>query len=97
MDNSEMTRDELWSKVIQNLKILDKKARNEDYVPIMTDALVMTANQLYTDDTNGVLKQQDKADLWSLIDKLGNYSIKGQTIRYLPEYQELKELIKEVF
>lgn len=97
MDNSEMTRDELWSKVIQNLKILDKKARNEDYVPYMTDALVMTANQLYTDDTNGVLKQQDKADLWSLIDKLGNYSVKGQTIRYLPEYQELKELIKKVF
>lgn len=97
MDNSEMTRDELWSKVIQNLKILNMKAKNEDYVPYMTDALVMTANQLYTDDTNGVLKQQDKADLWSLIDKLGNYSVKGQTIRYLPEYQELKELIKKVF
>lgn len=92
-----MDRDKVWLNIIQDAKLLDEQAENEEYVPIMTDALVMTANQLYTDDTNGVLKQQDKADLWSLIDKLGNYSVKGQTIRYLPEYQELKELIKKVF
>lgn len=92
-----MNRDKVWLNIIQDAKLLDEQAENEEYVPIMTDALVMTANQLYTDDANGVLKQQDKADLWSLIDKLGNYSIKGQTIRYLPEYQELKELIKKVF
>lgn len=92
-----MTRKEIWSDILVDSVILNMKAKNEDYVPYMTDALVMTANQLYTDDTNGVLKQQDKADLWSLIDKLGNYSVKGQTIRYLPEYQELKELIKKVF
>lgn len=92
-----MDRDKVWLNIIQDAKLLDERAKNEEYVPIMTDALVMTANQLYTDDINGVLKQQDKADLWSLIDKLGNYSVKGQTIRYLPEYHELKELIKEVF
>lgn len=92
-----MTRKEIWSDILVDSVILNMKAKNEDYVPYMTDALVMTANQLYTDDTNGVLKQQDKADLWSLIDKLGNYSVKGQTIRYLPEYQELKELIKKIF
>lgn len=92
-----MTRKEIWSDILVDSVILNMKAKNEDYVPYMTDALVMTANQLYTDDANGVLKKQDKADLWSLIDKLGNYSVKGQTIRYLPEYQELKELIKEVF
>lgn len=92
-----MDRDKVWLNIIQDAKLLDEQAENEEYVPIMTDALVMTANQLYTDDANGVLKQQDKADMWSLVDKLGNYSVKGQTIRYLPEYQELKELIKEVF
>lgn len=92
-----MNRDKVWLNIIQDAKLLDEQAENEEYVPIMTDALVMTANQLYTDDANGVLKKQDKADMWSLVDKLGNYSVKGQTIRYLPEYQELKELIKKVF
>lgn len=92
-----MTRKEIWSDILVDSVILNMKAKNEDYVPYMTDALVMTANQLYTDDVNGVLKQQDKADMWSLVDKLGNYSLKGHTIKYLPEYQELKELIKEVF
>lgn len=92
-----MDRDKVWLNIIQDAKLLDEQAENEEYVPIMTDALVMTANQLYTDDANGVLKKQDKADMWSLVDKLGNYSVKGQTIRYLPEYQELKELIKKVF
>ena len=92
-----MTREEIWLKIIQDSKILDKKARNEDYVPYMTNALVLTASQLYTDDTNGYIKQQDKADMWSLIDKLGNYSIEGKTIKYLPVYHEIKELIKKVF
>lgn len=92
-----MTRKEIWSNILVDSVILNMKAKNEDYVPYMTDALVLTASQLYIDDINGVLKQQDKADLWSLIDKLGNYSVKGQTIKYLPEYHELKELIKEVF
>lgn len=34
MDNSEMARDELWSKVIQNLKILDQEAHDEEVVPL---------------------------------------------------------------
>ena len=92
-----MTRDEIWLKIIQDLKILNQEAKDEDYVPYMTDALVLTASQLYTDDINGTIKQQDKADMLSLINKLGNYSIKGETIRYLPEYKEMKELVKKVF
>ena len=92
-----MTKDEIWIKIIQDSKALDQKAKNEDYVPYMTDALVLTASQLYMDDTNGHIRKQDKADMWSLIDKLGNYSIKGETIRYLPEYKEMKELVKKVF
>ena len=92
-----MTKDEIWIKIIQDSKTLDQKAKNEDYVPYMTDALVLTASQLYIDDTNGQIRNQDKADMWSLIDKLGNYSIKGETIRYLPEYQEIKKLVKKVF
>ena len=92
-----MTRKEIWSDIIVNSVILNMKAKNEDYVPYMTDALVLTASQLYIDDTNGQIRKQDKADMWSLIDKLGNYSIKGETIRYLPEYKEMKELVKKVF
>ena len=92
-----MTKDEIWIKIIQDSKALDQKAKDEDYVPYMTDALVLTASQLYLDDTNGHIRKQDKADMWSLIDKLGNYSIKGETIRYLPEYQEIKKLVKKVF
>lgn len=97
MENSEMTREEIWIKIIQDSKTLDQEAKDEDYVPYMTDALVLTASQLYLDDTNGYIRKQDKADMWSLIDKLGNYSIKGETIRYLPEYQEIKKLVKKVF
>ena len=92
-----MTKDEIWIKIIQDSKALDQKAKDEDYVPYMTDALVLTASQLYIDDTNGQIRNQDKADMWSLIDKLGSYSIKGETIKYLPEYQEIKELVKKVF
>ena len=92
-----MTRKEIWSDIIVNSVILNMKAKNEDYVPYMTDALVLTASQLYIDDTNGHIRKQDKADMWSLIDKLGNYSIKGETIRYLSEYQEIKKLVKKVF
>lgn len=91
-----MTREEIWDKIIQDLKTLDQEAKDEDYVPYMTDALVLTASQLYLDDTNGHIRKQDKADMWSLIDKLGNYSIKSETIRYLPEYQEIKKLVKKV-
>ena len=92
-----MTRDEIWIKIIQDSKTLDQEAKDEDYVPYITDALVLIASQLYTDDINGTIKQQDKADMLSLINKLGNYSIKGETIRYLPEYKEMKELVKKVF
>jgi len=92
-----MTRKEIWSNILVDSVILARKAKNEDYVPYMTDALVLTASQLYIDDINGHIREQDKADMWSLIDKLGNYSIKGETIRYLPEYKEIKELVKKVF
>lgn len=92
-----MTRKEIWSDILVDSVILNMKAKNEDYVPYMTDALVLTASQLYIDDTNGNISKQDKEDMWSLIDKLGNYSIEGETIRYLPEYKEMKELIKKVF
>jgi len=97
MTRKEMTRKEIWNDIIVDSVILDTKAKNEDYVPYMTDALVLSASQLYIDDTNGHIREQDKADMWSLIDKLGNYSIKGETIRYLPEYKEMKELVKKVF
>ena len=92
-----MNKDEIWIKIIQDSKALDQGAKDEDYVPYMTDALVLTASQLYMDDTKGSIRKEDKADMWSLIDKLGNYSIKGETIRYLPEYQEIKKLVKKVF
>lgn len=92
-----MTREEIWLKIIQNLKILDQEAHDENYVPYVTDTLVMTALRLYTDDTNGTITQEDKSHMRSLVNDLGCYSIKGKTIRYLPEYQEIKKLIKKVF
>lgn len=85
-----------WLNVIQDAKLLDQQAENEDYVPIMTDALVLSLNQMYTDAANGDLKDQNKKDIWSLIDKLGNYSIGGYTIKFLPEYQEIKDILKEI-
>ena len=92
-----MTREEIWLKIIQDLKTLYREAKDGYYAPYMINALVLTASLLYIDDTNGHIRKQDKADMWSLIDKLGNYSIKGETIRYLPEYQEIKKLVKKVF
>lgn len=91
-----MVDDSKWLNVIQDAKLLDQQAENEDYVPIMTDALVLSLNQMYTDAANGELKDQDKKDIWSLIDKLGNYSIGGYTIKFLPEYQEIKDILKEI-
>ena len=91
-----MVDDNKWLNVIQDAKLLDQQAENEDYVPIMTDALVLSLNQMYTDAANGELKDQDKKDIWSLIDKLGNYSIGGYTIKFLPEYQEIKDILKEI-
>lgn len=91
-----MVDDNKWLNVIQDAKLLDQQAENEDYVPIMTDALVLSLNQMYTDAANGELKDQDKKDIWSLIDKLGNYSVGGYTIKFLPEYQEIKDILKEI-
>lgn len=92
-----MVDDNEWLNVIQDAKLLDQQAENEDYVPIMTDALVLSLNQMYTDAANGKLKQRDKVDVWSLMSKLGNYSIGGMAIKYLPEYQEIKDILKEIF
>lgn len=91
-----MVDDNKWLNVIQDAKLLDQQAENEDYVPIMTDALVLSLNQMYTDAANGELKDQDKKDIWSLMDKLGNYSVGGYTIKFLPEYQEIKDILKEI-
>lgn len=92
-----MVDDNKWLNVIQDAKLLDQQAENEEYVPIMTDALVLSLNQMYTDAANGKLKQRDKVDVWSLMSKLGNYIIGGMTIKYLPEYQEIKDILKEIF
>ena len=100
-----MVDDNKWLNVIQDAKLLDQQAENEDYVPIMTDALVvsimthalvLSLNQMYTDAANGDLKDQNKKDIWSLMDKLSNYSIGGYTIKFLPEYQEIKDILKEI-
>ena len=80
-----MTREEMWDKVIQNLKTLD------------AGLIVTMAEKLRTNVANGTIKQEDKYQMWSLVDDLGYYSIKGQTIKYLPEYQELTTLMKKVF
>ena len=91
-----MTRKEIWDKVIKDLKTLDQEAHDEEYVPLITANLVMTAEQLSTDITHGTVKQDEGYHMWSLVDDLGYYSIKGQTIKYLPEYQELITLMKKV-
>ena len=80
-----MTREEIWDKVIQNLKTLD------------AGLIVTMAEKLRTDVIHGTIKQEDKSQMWSLVDDLGYYSIKGQTIKYLPEYQELTTLMRKVF
>ena len=85
MKNKEMTREEIWDKVIQNLKTLD------------AGLIVTIAEKLRTDVIHGTIKQEDKYQMWSLVDDLGYYSIKGQTIKYLPEYQELTTLMEKVF
>ena len=85
IENNEVTKDELWDKVIQNLKTLD------------AGLIVTMAEELRTDVIHGTIKQEDKSDMWTLVDDLGYYTIKGQTIKYLPEYQELTTLMKKVF
>lgn len=97
MENSEMTRDELWSKVIQNLKIFDQEAHDEEFVPLITSLLVIEAEELRTNVTNGTIAQEDKSHIWSLVDELGCFSIKGEAIMYLPGYQELTTLLRKVF
>lgn len=97
MDNSEMTRDELWSKVIQNLKTLDREAHDEEFVPLISSLIVLQAEELRTNVVNGTITQEDKSHMWSLVDELGCFSIKGYTIMYLPEYQELTVLMRKVF
>ena len=92
-----MTREETWDKVIQNLKFMDQEAHDEPFVPLITSLLVIIAEELRTNVANGTIKQEDKYQMWSLVDDLGYYSIKGQTIKYLPEYQELTTLMKKVF
>lgn len=92
-----MTREEIWDKIIQDLKTLDQEAHNEEFVPFITSALVMTALQLRMDVIHGTIKKEDKSYMWVLVDDLGCYSIKGETIKYLPEYQDLTELMRKVF
>ena len=93
----EMTREETWDKVIQDLKTLDQEARDEEFLPLIISLLVMTAEELHTDVIHSSVKQDDKYHMWSLVDDLGCYSIKGETIMYLPVYQELTELMRKVF
>ena len=97
MKNSEMTREETWDKVIKDLKTLDQEAHDEEFVPFITGALVMTALRLRTDVIHGTIKQEDKSYMWILVDDLGCYSIKGETIMYLPEYKDLTALLRKVF
>lgn len=97
MKNSEMTKDELWSKVIRNLKFLDQEAHDEEAVPLITSLLVTVAEELRTNVANGTITQEDKSHMWSLVDEVGCYSIKGETIMYLPVYQELTTLLRKVF
>ena len=97
MENREMTKNKLWSKIIKDLKTLGREGHNEEHVPFITTALVMTALQFRTDVIHGTIKQEDKSYMWSLVDDLGYYSIKGQAIKYLPEYQELTTLMEKVF
>lgn len=97
MENSKMTKDELWSKVIQNLKTLDQEAQNEEFVPLITSLLVMEAYDLRVDAIHSTVKQEDKSHMWGLVYDLGCYSINGETIMYLPVYQELTTLLRKVF
>ena len=97
MENSEAAKDELWSKIIKDLKTLNQEAHDEEFVPFITGALVMTALRLRTDVIHGTIKQEDKSYMWILVDDLGCYSIKGETIMYLPEYKDLTALLRKVF
>ena len=93
----DMTREEIWDKVIKDLKTLDREAHNEEFVPLITALLVTEACELHTDVIHSTVKQEDKSHMWNLVDDLGCYSIKGKTIMYLPVYQELTTLIRKVF
>ena len=97
MENSEAAKDELWNKVIRNLKFIDQEAHDEEVVPLITSLLVIIAEELRTNVANGTITQKDKSHMWSLVDEIGCFSIKGQTIKYLPEYQELTALMRKVF
>lgn len=97
MENSEAAKDELWSKIIKDLKTLDQEAHDEEFVPLITSLLVTIAEELRTNVANGTITQEDKSHMWSLVDDLGCYSVKGETIMYLPVYQELTALMRKVF
>ena len=92
----DMTRDEIWDKVIRILKILDQEAHNEAIAPLITSPLVILAEQLRTNVVNGTITREDKSHMWSLVDGLGCFSIKRGTIMYLPEYQDLTALMRKV-
>ena len=96
MENSEMTREEAWNKVIKDLKTLDQEAHDEEFVPLVTGLLVMTTYDLRSDVANGTITYEDKFHMRSLIYDLGCYSINGETIMYLPVYQELTALLRKV-
>ena len=97
MKNSEMTRKEIWDKVIQNLKTLDQEAHDEEFVPLLTSLLVILAEELRTNVVNGTITQEDKSHMWGLVDEIGCFSIKGETIKYLPGYKDLIALLRKVF
>lgn len=88
---------EIWDKIIRNLKFLDQEAHDEEFVPLITSRLVIVAEELRTNVTNGTITQEDRSHMWSLVDEVGCFSIKGETIRYLPVYQELTALLRKVF
>lgn len=89
--------DAKWMDLINRSRALDNLVTETDqYVTYLTDALLLTITKMYTDNANGVLKMQDVEDLQALVDKLGNYSIKGVTIKYLNDYKTIKEITDEL-
>lgn len=93
-----------WQQAIRDAESLDRSARNSDrYVAIMTDAMILSLLQMYTDAVNEEFDNWDQnvEDTTILFKKLGNYTIQrnheGLRINLTAEYAEIEDLLKEIF
>ena len=77
-----------WLMAISYAKSLDDSAQNEDWLPLLTNMLVIKLQSAYTKSVNAG-KDCNLDDIRKLINEIGNYGLKGITVNYNPDFQGL--------